>query len=332
MKVMAGDIGGTSTRLAMFETDGSRRKLVCEKSFSSSAHTSFYDVIDLFSKGCNSAEPLAAACFAVAGPVQGDSCSVTNLPWEISSEELRGRLGTQRVELLNDFAAIVHGLDSLGDKDIRVLQQGETSSAGNIDAVIVGAGTGFGVAHMKRTNGVVRAYASEAGHAGFAPADEFQTSLLQWLQKQHRHVSVEMLLSGRGLHTIYRYLCMTADEQACAGISAMMEDRDPAQVIADNAANNALCRQALECFVEIYGSAAGDVALHFYPLGELYIAGGIAPKIIDSELARRFIKAFVSKGPMTANLGRLPVRLIRQEQVGLYGAMARAERLCASEQ
>jgi glucokinase len=187
----------------------------------------------------------------------------------------------------------------------------------------------LGVAHRVWKEDHYLAFSSEAGHAGFAPANQQQTKLLAWLQQQHKHISLEMLLSGRGLPLIYQFFHEVEGIPVSSSVESEMQNNDPAQVITEKAlsAKDELSDKTLSCFVEIYGAAAGNVALHYYPVSEVFIAGGIAPKIKDQLLSRGFLEAFTNKGLMATNMEKITIKLIVEEKVGLYGALALARML-----
>lgn len=343
MQVLAGDIGGTTTRLIAAAVKDGRQHIIAEESYPSADYRGLIQVIDVFLSQHAITAPIDAACFAVAGPVEAGVAAITNLPWIITEKELIQHLKTPRLSLINDFAAAAYGVSTLAETDTLMLQPG---LAGNKKlahpaAVIIGAGTGLGVSHRVWLNGRYQAFASEAGHAGFAPENAEQTRLLAWLQKQHAHVSLEMLLSGQGLVNIYRFLHETTGLPETLGLIDNAGDNekeskgddpqetDYARLITEQAIleKDDLCLQALNVFIDIYGAAAGNVALHYYPLNELYIAGGIAPKIKAKIAEPRFIKAFLSKGVMSVNMKKITVKLITQDKVGLYGALAQAQTL-----
>jgi len=329
--ILAGDIGGTNTRLIAEEINSDGRRILAEKIYYSADSSDLIPVINIFLSEHDISEPVYAACFAVAGPVVAGSASVTNLPWVISEDVLAKALDTPRIKLINDFVAISYGIPELDDTDLLLIRQGEVSNdmPANHDAVIIGAGTGLGASHLVWQSDHYQPYASEAGHAGFAPENTLQSELLAWLQKQYKHVSLETLLSGKGLITIYHFLRDVVGLSESLLIKEEMQETDPAQVITAYALSGSdeLCQKTLDCFVEIYGAAAGNIALHYYPVGELYIAGGIAGKIKDKILSRNFIDAFLSKGAMSSNMEKITLKLIMQAKVGLYGALSNARAL-----
>lgn len=322
MMIVAGDIGGTNTRLVCEEQD-SNASFRFEKDYRNVEFADFPTLLEKFLSQADITCEIAAACFAVAGPVVMGRSSLTNLPWIISEEEISRHFQIPRVELVNDFIAVAYGVERLAEKDLLVLQQGSSVMANTVNpsAAIIGAGTGLGVAHRVWLTDHYQVFSSEAGHVGFAPENELQSRLLVWLQQTHAHVSLETLLSGHGLATIYRFFLETCAIEESKFIRQAMHRADPAQVIGENAVrqNDTLCQKALECFIDIYGAAAGNVALHYYPVDEVYIAGGIAPKV-RQKLLPRFVDAFTSKGLMSDNMKNIKIKLILNDKVGLLGA------------
>lgn len=332
MQILAGDIGGTHTRLICSGMSDAGKRIAVEKSYPSANYAGLTQLIEVFFSEHSITRAIGAACFAIAGPVESGVAIVTNLPWVISEKELSSNLSTPRVKLINDFVAAAHGISDLQNTEMLVLQQGlifEEESA-HPNAAVIGAGTGFGASHRVWMDDSYQIFSSEAGHAGFAPENAEQNRLLAWLQKKHSHVSLEMLLSGNGLVTIHHFLHEVVGLHDSLVITDAMKKIDPAQIIAEQAllGNDIVCQKALDIFIDIYGAAASNVALHYYPVHELYIAGGIAPKIKEKMLGPRFINAFFNKGLMSANMKKITIKLITQDKVGLYGALAHAHTLC----
>lgn len=330
MYLLAGDIGGTNSRLLVAEATASEYQIIAEQDYPSNSYSGLLEVVEVFFAEYGITTAVDAACFAIAGPVQAGRVSVTNLPWVISAQELSERLQIPEVKLINDFVAVAHGIAELNDAQMLVLQHGETTSpvAGNADAAVIGAGTGLGVSHLLCGDRHCQPHPSEAGHVGFAPENQQQCKLLSWLLQQHSHVSVEMLLSGRGLATIYQYLKEISGLAESTAVRLAMQQRDPAQVITEHALaeTDKLCSLTVDLFIDIYGSAAGNVALHYYPIGALYVAGGIAAKISNRLTNGRFMDAFLNKGAMSAVLHEVSVKLVTEEKAGLLGALSTARR------
>lgn len=327
MRLLVGDIGGTNTRLAYVQDDCAP-SIRHEKSYASSEYATLIEVIEDFISYYDIQKPLDAACLAVAGPVIAGCASITNLPWHICEEELAALLQTEKVSLINDLVAVAHALPGLRDDEVLVVQQGDDSSDESLklNAAVIAAGTGLGASHLVWQGDHYQAYSSEAGHAGFAPETFTQEQLLAWLHKKHTHVSVEMILSGHGLCTIYEFFRDVIGLPESNMIKEAMHGADPAQVISEHALANddELCARTLSCFIEIYAAVAGDIALHNYPVNTVYLAGGIAPKIKDLLVSKAFIDAFTNKGLMRDNLRKVSVRLILNEMPGINGAIAYA--------
>lgn len=325
MFVIAGDIGGTNTRLLIAEVTATSCVSMFEKSYLSQDFHSLTDVLNTFLKEYDINATVDAACFAVAGPVINKTVSVTNLPWIISEEELQKHLNTPDVTLINDFIAVAHGITELKDPDFIVLQQGQIpGNKKHPDCVVIGAGTGLGAAHIVYLDERYHYFSSEAGHSGFSPVNKIQTNLLSWMQVKHEHVSLEMILSGNGLVNIYNFFKDFIGIKESETVKNEMKIKNPSQVITEYAQSvkDELCIEALTCFVNIYGAASGDIALHYYPVDEVYIAGGIAPKIKDEIAYSDFIHYFINKGLLTSNMKKITVKLILQDKVGLYGALS----------
>ncbi len=329
---LAGDIGGTSTRLLLVEEDNDAQKIIAEKTYPSQQFNHLSDVIQLFLSEVATkniaAKNIAAACFALAGPVTGNKdnqiAKVTNLPWLIQQQEISDIFNIAKVTLLNDFMAVGHGISVLKAEDICVLQKGDVTQKLNPNAAIIGAGTGLGVAHRVFIDGKYHILPSETGHIGFAPENELQTQLLSWLQQSYKHVSLELILSGRGIVSLYHFFRDIMGVNESDEVKQSLLQGDQAQIITHYALEkkDLLCIQVLDCFVDIYAAAAGNVALHYYPVDELYIAGGIAPKIIDKMKTTAFIEHFNNKGLMASNMKNITIKLIIFDKIGLYGALS----------
>ncbi len=327
MKVLAGDIGGTKTLLRVLEADGTGFHTLAELRYASVDYPRFMPLVDDFlaSTGIDG-HTIAAACFGIAGPTDGRHARTTNLPWEIDADALAQELRLGEVSLLNDFEAVGYGIDVLAPDDLLTLQSG-TPRPRAVRAVL-GAGTGLGVALLVWEGDHYRVLPSEAGHTGFAPADTLQLELLRWLLQREDPPSLEHVLSGQGLVNIFEFLC--AYETAAAGepLRHTMAQGDRAAAISAAALSGSdpVAVQALELFCTVYGSIAGNLALIALAYGGLYVAGGIAPKIIERLRDGAFIRAFNHKGKMANLAQQIPVHVVCNEQVGLLGAAAVALR------
>lgn len=325
MYILAGDIGGTNTRLILTENIGGEKIILSEKDYLSYEFSGVIEVIKTFISEFNITVSIGAVCMAVAGPVRSGEASITNLPWRISEDELRQLLKTENVCLINDFSAVSYGISQLKETDFLTIQNGESQTE-ILDAVVVGAGTGLGASHLIWKYDHYVALSSEAGHAGFAPETEQQVELLKYLQRSHTHVSIEQLLSGGGFKTIYNFLRKTSGIYESNEVREAMDDADPAKIITEYALleSDLLCQKTLDLFIDIYGSATANIVLHYYPVSTVYIAGGIAPKIKAKLNNQRFITAFVNKGLMSENMMEISIKLILDDKAGLHGAVKHA--------
>jgi glucokinase len=259
--------------------------------------------------------------------VRENRCTATNLPWTLDGGELARSLGLAELVLLNDLEAVGYGIDVLRADEILELQSGAARAAGN--RAVIAAGTGLGEAGLYWDGSAHRPFATEGGHADFAPADERELDLHRFLLREHGRVSWERAVSGPGLVSLYRYLRQNGEIASAGeppGIAAEMQRGDPAAVISRLAAagESALCVRALELFVKLYGAEAGNLALKTMATGGLYIAGGIARKNLDWLAGAIFIEAFRAKGRMRPLLEAMPVRVILNDATALVGAARHA--------
>jgi glucokinase len=325
VRVLAGDIGGTKTRLALFDvtgnvTDaaaGTSLQTVAVASYPSRNYPTFMEIVQLFlaSHPCR----CEAACFGVAGPVRNGVVETTNLPWRLVAGELRDELEMQHVALLNDLEASAWGIQVLDADDFCTLQDGDRDSAGN--AAVIAAGTGLGEAGMYRDGGYHRPFATEGGHADFSPANELEFELFCFLHRQFAHVSWERVLSGPGLVNIHAFLREHRSSEAPGWLAESMRSGDAAAAISQAALleRDAICVEALDLFVHFYGVEAGNLALKMKATGGIYVGGGIAPKILEKLQGKLFMQGFRSKGRMRPLLEAVPVRVILNDRTALYG-------------
>jgi len=313
--ILAGDIGGTKTHLALFDED---LQLVAERTYASRD----YAACDLILEKWLS-EPLPRAriaCFGVAGPVKRGHVQTTNLPWVLDARDLAGRLGLGCVRLINDLEANAHGIAALGPNDFALLNPGADGAEGN--AALISAGTGLGEAGLYWDGAMHRPFACEGGHAGFSPRNDLEIDLLRHLITRFGPVSWERVLSGPGLVNIYEFLRDTGRAEEPGWLARRLRDQDAAAAISQAALDGSspLCAITLDLFVSLYGSEAGNLALKVMATGGVYIGGGVAPKIIDKIRGSDFLEAFCDKGPMRPLLSAMPVRVILNEKTALLGA------------
>lgn len=310
MIVLTGDIGGTNTRLAMADVAINRVRLREVERFRNEDAASLSQLLRAFLDGKTRPQ---AACLAVAGPTDGRRVKLTNLDWVIDSEAICAETGIPKVRLLNDFAAVGHGLGVLDDSGRATLQAAEPVP--HAPRLALGAGTGLGVVQTAWFEGRYRSMASEGGHISFAPVDALQMRLLVFLQSVYGRVSVERILSGPGLSLLYRFChgeANTAGEpptlEAAEITDAALQRRDPVAV------------HTVDLFARIFGQTAGDLALVSQCLGGVYLAGGIAPKILPILQQGPFLEGFRAKGRFSAWMERVPVFVVLDEDVALKGA------------
>jgi glucokinase len=320
--ILAGDIGGTNTRLALIEAKNEELQILFEKTFPSRERTSLEAALEEFLAvhRCD----LTRASFGIAGPVRNGRCEATNLPWVVDSKTVAKRLGLKRVGLINDLEANAHGIAVLQSKDFVILNKGALNARGN--RAIISAGTGLGQAGMYWDGEVHRPFPSEGGHVDFAPRNHLEMELLDYLMSHYRRVSYERLVSGPGLVLVYQFLRDTGKGEESPWLAEQMRHGDPAPVISQLAleGKSPLCHQALELFVSLYGAEAGNLALKLMATGGVYLGGGIAPKIIAELQEPEFMNAFTAKGRMRPLLQDVPVMVIMNPKTALLGAARHA--------
>jgi glucokinase len=325
--ILAGDIGGTSTRLAFFEVSDGRPTPVAEQVFSSREHSGLDEIVMKFLAG--HAHSVTCAAFGVAGPVRGGISETPNLPWIVNSKTLGKYMGLDNVGLINDLEANAWGVDALGPGDFAVLNEGAVDAAGN--AAIISAGTGLGEAGMYWDGTRHRPIASEGGHCDFAARNELEVDLLRFLLAEFGRVSFERVISGPGLFNIYRFMRDTGRGEEPAWLAKEISGDHPSAAISKAALSgkSELAVKALDLFVSIYGAEAGNVALKFMAVGGLYVGGGIAPKIIEKVKGPHFMEAFLAKGRLRPVLEAIPVRVILNDKTALLGAARYASVHCS---
>ena len=316
---LAGDIGGTSTRLGLFEVTGGRLALVAAERYPSREHAGLAPIVRRFLDAHGGS--VDRACFGVAGPVIGRHVETPNLAWDVDADALVRDLGLGRVDLINDLEANSHGIFTLAPADWVVLNAGDPGARGN--AGIISAGTGLGEAGMYWDGRHHHPFACEGGHATYAPHSDLEIDLLRHLRARFgAHVSWERVVSGPGLLNIYEFLRDTGRGTEPAWLRAAIAAGDPSAAIAEAAlaGRSELCDRALDLFVSAYGAEAGNLALKVMARGGLYVGGGIAPKIIARMTAGTFMEAFLEKGRLTRVLEAIPVRVIVNDRTALFGA------------
>jgi glucokinase len=318
---LAGDIGGTKTNLAVYAYDDAVDRLMPRKilSYDSRIHTTLAEIVRDFLG--NDFSEVRHACFGVAGPVKAGVVQVTNLPWTVDAAGLQAELRFQQVNLINDLEANAYGIHTLLPHELLSLNpQADLRQVGN--RALIAAGTGLGEAGMLWDGVTHRPFASEGGHASFAPNDAIGDELLTFLRREHGHVSWERVLSGMGMRNLYRFFRERSGKPEPEWLSAQLLKGDLGAVVtqAGLAGQDPVCMNALDCFTRNYGAEAGNLALKMLALGGVYIGGGIAPKMLPRMQSSLFLDAFYNKGRLSPLLKATPVHVILNDKTALQGA------------
>ncbi|HXN06981.1 MAG TPA: glucokinase [Nitrospiria bacterium] len=316
--ILAGDIGGTKTNLALFQPEDTELREIRQDTFPSKDFASLEAVIQHFLQ--SGGPSIHSACFGVSGPVINGKCKTTNLPWVLDAKKIGQRFGIATVILLNDLEAMAYGTLRLSEKECFALNEGQPEIKGN--RCIIAAGTGLGESILFWNGSQFLASASEGGHADFAPRNSLEIRLLEFLLNRYSRVSYERILSGPGLFNIYQFLRESGQGVEPSWLKESLEREDPAEVIskAALAEQSELCVKALDLFASIYGAEAGNLALKVMATGGVYIGGGIGRKIVKKLEDGSFLKSFKEKGRMDPLMSRMPVKVILNEKSALLGA------------
>ena len=347
--ILAGDIGGTKTILRLVNADAplSHQQIpqlttVDERTYPSQDFPDLSPMVEQFLAQGPDSDPIQAACFGIAGPVVDDTSELTNLSWSLNARRLEQEFGLAKAALINDFAAVGYGILGLGDEDLATLQDVTPNSDAPIG--VIGAGTGLGEGFLMPSETGYQVFPSEGGHADFAPRTAIEFKLLHFLraEKDLNRVSVERVVSGKGIVSIYKFLRKLGETPESLQITQVFqaweqgnsetEDlQDPAAAIAQAALQETdpLCQQAMTLFVEAYGAEAGNLALKLLPYGGLYIAGGVAAKILPLLQRGEFLKTFYTKGRVSPLLQNVPIHVVLNPKVGLIGSAIYAAQLSA---
>jgi glucokinase len=322
--ILSGDIGGTLTRLAFFEMTNGYLRLAAKKIYPSREYASLTELVTRFATEYK--HPAEYAAFGVPGPVREGHAKTTNLPWLVDATELARALRLPATALINDIEANAHGLAALGASDFAVLNEGLPDATGN--AAVIAAGTGLGEAGLYWDGARHHPFATEGGHADFAPRNDLEMELLRYLLSRHEHVSYERVVSGPGLYNLYLFLRDTGRGKESPRIADAMRAQEPPMVISQAALEGkcGLCVEALDLFISLYGAEAGNLALKTMATGGVYLGGGIAPGIVNKLREGRFMAAFTARGRMKQLLESIPVRIILNPDTPLLGAALYAAR------
>jgi glucokinase len=326
MQILSGDIGGTKTRLAIFEVGGDLRPTsLIEETYPSARYDSLDILVDRFLEAAQT--HCDCACFGIAGPVKGGRCETTNLPWVVEAHSLASKQSLARVYLINDLEATAWGIVALDKDDFYILNRGHFEAPGN--AAVIAAGTGLGEAGMVWNGSTHYPFGTEGGHVDFSPGNSLEIALLEYLSECYGHVSWERVLSGPGLVNIYEFICKHQRAKTPTWLREEMQTGDPAAAISRAALAERcyLCSQALDLFIHLYGVEAGNLALKMMATAGLYVGGGIAPKIIERIKTPLFMQAFTSKGRMQALLEAISIKVILNDKTALLGPAIYAARM-----
>lgn len=328
--ILAGDIGGTKTLLALFDDARGTLELQRDATFPSQESASLEAILTRFLG--STPTPLRGACFGVPGVVTDGHCETTNLPWTLDERDLAQHIGAPRVKLLNDLEAAAYGMLHLQPGDLTALNKGAPPSRGGNIAVLA-AGTGLGEAMLIWDGSHYLPVATEGGHADFAPRTDQELELQRYLRRKFgNHVSYERVLTGPGLHNVYNFLRDSNFAPEPTWLAEELSTGDPSAIIAENglARRDPLCVEALNLFVAAYGAEAGNMALRCLAVGGVFIGGGIAPKLLPALRSSRFMEAFTAKGRFAELLHSIPVNVALNARAPLIGAARYALRLVAS--
>lgn len=319
--LLVGDVGGTKTSFTLFADLEQDHAILSQATLKSNEFASFQELLGEF-LALHTAQ-VEVAAFGVPGPVIDGQVTTTNIPWSIRERDLASTLKTDNAWLLNDLEAIASGVPTLSPEDLHPLQVGESSPEG--PRVVIAPGTGLGEAFLTYHSGNYRGHPTEGGHADFAPTTVLQIDLLDFLLETYDHVSYERLCSGIGLPNIYRFLKERKQMIEPAWLTnELRQGQDPTPIIVNAALAEErtcdLCRMTVEVFVEILGAECGNLALKFMATGGIYIAGGMVPKMLPGIDIRHFLRSVANKGRFSELMGRFPIHVIMNPEVGMMGA------------
>ncbi len=316
--ILAGDIGGTKTHLGLFRAAGSELVPIRDCVYHTSAFPGLEQVCAAF---LTTEDHVGAACFGVPGPVIDGVSHATNVAWSMNQDSIQRALGGVPTHLMNDLEVTAYGLPYLKESEVAVLQRGDDRH-GPANIAVIAAGTGLGESALIATPGGYVAVPTEGGHCDFAPRGAEQCALLDFLAREFDHVSFERVLSGPGLHNIYRFVVSQKRGLEADWLMARMRTEDPSAVIGESAiaGSDARCVHALELFTAIYGAEAANLALKYLAIGGVYLCGGIAPKILPFLQRGGLVAAFLDKGRMRSTLERIGIRVSLNPSAALIGA------------
>lgn len=315
LTILAGDIGGTKTNLALVQFTSESFSILKESKYTTKDFNHAWEIIDKFLSGDKSPDRM---CFGVAGPVHGGKVKITNVEWQLDSADLSGHLSNKPVYLINDLEATAYGLAMLEEKDILTVFEPPQMIDGNI--ALIAPGTGLGEAGLYWDGNHYHPFATEGGHCDFAPRTETDTELYLHLHSKFGHVSWERLVSGNGIIDTFSFLRDKKDWDVPSWLAEKMLTQDPAAVISRYAEEVPVCRETISLFFRFLAAETSNLALKLKATGGVYIGGGIVPKnirLLDRDI---FLTTFRDAGRMKLLLETIPVRIILNERTALLGA------------
>jgi glucokinase len=320
MQILAGDIGGTNTRLALFDTTSSTRlQAHIDTSYPSQAHPTIESILKQFLEQ-HRITHIDRACFGLAGPVINQVCETTNLPWRVDAKAIKQLFNFKQTWLLNDLEANAWGIETLEADNLICLNQGKQPATGNRS--IISAGTGLGEAGLYWDGRGYKPFPSEGGHTDFSPTTPLEFALFQQLEQQYGHVSWERLVSGPGLENLYAFLCNHRETRTPEWLAQLMNKIGIAPALSRAALDQSdpLSEETLNLFLQLYGREAGNHALKIMATGGVYLGGGIAPQVLPLLKQGKFMHAFLAKGRMRSIMESMPVKVILNDKTALLGA------------
>jgi len=323
MIVLAGDVGGTSARLGLFSVENRNYKKLAFERYNTKKFGSFAEIVRTF-LAATDGHPRAAA-FGIAGPVLDGFTKKTVLPWDVDVAKVSKAIAIPRTAIVNDFVAHAHGLDALSHKDLEVIQKGDYEGMAN--KVLIGPGTGCGEAIIAQHGGDSIVVQSEGGHQDFAPQTDLEIQLLRHLRK-YGHVSYERIISAQGVIDIYEFLRKNYVKES-ESIRKLLEQKgaDKQAIILRNAPKDKLCKATADTFFSVLGAETGNLALQAMAFGGIYLVGGLTRSNLAVMKKSPFLRSFHNKGRLASLLKRIPVYVVKNEELGILGAAALANEL-----
>lgn len=315
--VLAADVGGTKTELALFQIKKDKLVSIKNQRYATTDHNSFVKAIRQFHEDKTSV--IDCACLGVAGPVDGDKVRGVNFTWEIDSKKLENDLDIKSVLLINDLQANAYGLSALEDSDFETISKGEKIEG---NAIVISPGTGLGEAGMYWDGLYYHPYATEGGHSNFAPNDELDVELWKFLNKKFGHISWERVVSGQGINNIYEFLRNYRGEKEPDWLTEQLKGDNPSKVISAAAMEktDSICVETMQLFLKYLAVESSQLALKAKATSGIYIGGGITPKILSLIDKKEFYKNFINVGRMEHLLKTIPIKVVLNDKTALMGA------------